>query len=580
MIGHLYRLWPRPGMLIRLSLLATILAVLQGLLLGSLVPILRALLQSEPDFAAATPWLIAVGCGFVVFGTLKVFTYPVAFAASMDLTAQLRHRLMEHVTTLPLGWFTSYGKARLGRTVTHAVGAVAAIAATMGPQAITAVVVPATITGVTFAVDWRLALAFLITMPIAFLAIRRNARVGKAIEIELDAAGTEIAGRAIEFGQAQSVLRATGQGVTGTARMRAALDEHRHVYRKGMRRALIPKLNYTGIVMMGFAAVLLIGVHFLLGGTLSVPDAIVMFVLASRYLEPLSTLSGLMSVLHAMDNNITRVEDVLNTPALPRSATPVRRVESAGIEFRDVSYSYDQDSAPALSAVSFRCAPGTTTALVGPSGSGKTTVTRLIARFFDADTGSICVGGVDVREYDHPALLNEIAIVFQDVYLFDTTIEENLRIARPGATQEELEQAARAARLDEVVERLPMGWQTRVGEGGAQLSGGERQRVSIARAFLKQARIVLIDEAASALDPENEGAISQAIADLARDTERTVIVIAHRPATLATADQVVALDGGRVTEVGPVDVLYRTGGMFTRLYDQYDHARSWHITTG
>nr|BFF04738.1 hypothetical protein GCM10020241_64130 [Streptoalloteichus tenebrarius] len=229
--------------------------------------------------------------------------------------------------------------------------------------------------------------------------------------------------------------------------------------------------------------------------------------------------------------------------------------------------------------MSFVCRPGTTTALVGPSGSGKTTVTRLVARFFDVDSGSVRVGGVDVRDLDHATLLGEIAIVFQDVYLFDTTIEENLRLARPDATREELEAAARAARLDEVIERLPDGWDTQVGEGGAQLSGGERQRVSIARAFLKRARIVLLDEAGSALDPENEGAISEAIANLARDPERTVIVIAHRPATLATADFVVALDGGRVMEFGsPVDLL-RTGGTFARLHNQYEHARSWHIAT-
>ncbi|MBX0321392.1 ATP-binding cassette domain-containing protein, partial [Shouchella clausii] len=205
------------------------------------------------------------------------------------------------------------------------------------------------------------------------------------------------------------------------------------------------------------------------------------------------------------------------------------------------------------------------------------TVTRLIARFFDADAGSVSVGGTDVRDIDHNVLMNDIAIVFQEVYLFDATIEENLRLARPDATEDELAEAARAARLDEVVARLPHGWKTRVGEAGAQLSGGERQRVSIARAFLKKARIVLIDEAASALDPENERAIGEAIAGLARDPERTVIVIAHRPSTLAAADRVVALDRGEVAEVGSPEALRKSGGIYARLYNQYERARSWHI---
>ncbi|MDJ1640039.1 ABC transporter ATP-binding protein [Streptomyces pakalii] len=228
----------------------------------------------------------------------------------------------------------------------------------------------------------------------------------------------------------------------------------------------------------------------------------------------------------------------------------MRRIDEAEVEFADVTFTYPGGDTPALRNVSLRCPAGSTTALVGPSGSGKTTATRLIARFFDIDSGELRIGGVDVRRLDPTTLLDEIPIVFQDVYLFDDTIEDNLRLARPEATWDELREAATAARLDGVIERLPAGWQTRVGEGGAQLSGGERQRVAIARAMLKRARIVLVDEASSALDPENEAAITRAIANLGADPGRTVIVIAHRPATLEVADLVVSLDGGRVVESG------------------------------
>jgi ATP-binding cassette, subfamily B, bacterial IrtB/YbtQ len=397
--------------------------------------------------------------------------------------------------------------------------------------------------------------------------------------VDMEVAGKEVAGRAIEFGQAQPVLRAAGHGSTGTVRMRDALDDHRRQYRRALRRILWPDLSYNGVVMAGYVAVLVLGVQFLLNGTLAVADTVALLVLALRFLEPLGTMIGLASGLGAMDYLVREVEDILHTPALPHRTHPVRRVDHTGIEFSDVTYAYDDGDTPALSSVSFHCPPGTTTALVGPSGSGKTTVTRLIARFGDVGSGTVRVGGVDVRDYDHPALLGEIAIVFQDVYLFDITIEENLRITRPDATDAELAAAARDARLDEVINRLPDGWHTRVGEAGAQLSGGERQRVSIARAFLKQARIVLIDEPTSALDPQNESAISQAISTLAHDPERTVIVIAHRPATLAAADQVVALDAGRLVEIGTPAELLHTDGAFARLYHQYDHARSWQITT-
>lgn len=580
MIRKLHRIWPQPKLLVGLGLLHICLAVLQGAVFACLVPILRALLRPEPDFAAATPWMIAGGVGFVVYLTLSVISTPLGFRACTELAAQLRQRLMRHAATLPLGWFTTENKALFVRTITSVSAGIAQLALSAGVPAITGTFVPLTITAMTFVVDWRLGLLFLALLPVAVLALKRSYRIAGAAAADLEDANVEVTHRAIEFGQAQPVLRAAGRGGTGSARMSDALDGHRRRYRRGLNRYLIPDLSYTGMIMIGFAVVLVFAGQFLLAGTLSVPDTIALLILAARFLEPLGAMGDNIATLSAMEHGITCIEQVMGTPALRRSPKPVQRVDSADIEFRDVTFSYDQQSgdAPALSGVTLRCSPGTTTALVGPSGSGKTTVTRLIARFFDVDSGQVLVGGVDVSDYDHPALMSEIAIVFQDVYLFDTTIEENLRLALPEATHDELVAAARAARLDDVIERLPNGWQTQVGEGGAQLSGGERQRVSIARAFLKRSRIVLIDEAASALDPENEKAIAEAIANLTRQPDRTVIVIAHRPATLATADQVVSLDAGRVTEIGIPAELFSTGGTFTRLYNQYEQAQSWRIS--
>ncbi len=578
MIRRLHALLPDPGLLLRLGALQAVLAVLQGLLLGLLVPVLHALLRPEPDFGAATPWLLLGCAGVLAHGVLTVIATPVGFAASMELGARLRHRIVRHVATLPLGWFTADHRARLARAVTSDAGAIGQLAVTIGAPAITATLVPATVLVVTLAVDWRTALLFLAVVPFAWLTLRRAGRVASAADIELERAAAGIAGRAVEFGQAQPVLRAAGQGSTGTVRMRAALEEHREVYRRGLRRSLLPDLSYTAVVMGGFVAVLLVGAHRVTSGSLAVAEAVALLVLAVRFLEPLGTLIELIGALRAMDNAVGRVRSVLDTPALPAPRAPVTTIARADVEFSGVTFSYGARGAePALRDVSFRCPPGSTTALVGPSGSGKTTVTRLIARFFDADAGTVRVGGLDVRDYDHDALLQDIAIVFQDVYLFDDTIEENVRIAHPDATREQFLAAARAARLDEVADRLPEGWLTRVGEGGARLSGGERQRVSIARAFLKRSRIVLIDEAASALDPENERAVGDAIAALAGDPERTVVVIAHAPATLAAADRVVALDGGRVVETGDPAGLRRAGGYFARLYEQYREARDWHL---
>jgi ATP-binding cassette subfamily B protein len=228
-----------------------------------------------------------------------------------------------------------------------------------------------------------------------------------------------------------------------------------------------------------------------------------------------------------------------------------------------------------LRGVSLTVPARTMTALVGPSGSGKTTVTRVIARFFDVGAGAVRIGGADVRDLGTERVMSLVSPVFQDVYLFDVTIAENIRIGRPDAGDDEVRRAARLARVDEIVERLPDGWDTRVGEGGAMLSGGERQRVSIARAILKDAPIVLLDEATAALDPENEAAVQDALAALTAD--RTLLVIAHRLPTIAAADQIAFLDGGRITERGTHAELLARGGRYADFWRQRSRAQGWRL---
>lgn len=579
MIRQLYRLWPSPAPLIRFAGAQAALAVGQGLLLGCLIPILTAVLRPDPDLGAASGWLWAAAAGVGVYWVLTVVVTPLGFGAAGELGARLRYRLMRHLTTLPLGWFTAANKGAFVRTVTNEATAISRICVVVGGPVITCTLTPATIAMVTVTVDRPLGALMLVILPIALLVLRRNRRITAEVVADMEIDARELASRALEFGRAQPVLRAAGRADARTGHLREALDGHRRRYAHGLNRLLGPDLCYAGVVLTGFLAVLVVGAQRVLTGALPVPTGLALLVLAVRFLEPLGALAGHVGGLGALDTRLASVRRVLDTPALPtRHTHPVRRVPDATIEFDDVTYTYGAPGTPrALAGVTMLCPAGTTTAVVGPSGAGKTTLTRLIARFFDPDTGAVRIGGVDVRDYDHPSLLADIAIVFQDVYLFDTTIAENLRLARPDAGPADLAAVARAARLDDVIDRLPHGWDTVVGEGGATLSGGERQRVSIARALLKQARIVLIDEAASALDPENEHAVAAAIADLAADPERTVLVIAHRPATIAAADRVVALDAGRIVEIGAPADLRTTGGVFARLYEQYEQAGSWHL---
>jgi ATP-binding cassette subfamily B protein len=275
-------------------------------------------------------------------------------------------------------------------------------------------------------------------------------------------------------------------------------------------------------------------------------------------------------------NTLTRIEDLLSTAPLPEPAHP-KTPQGTAITFSGVHFAYPDSTTPVLADFDLNVPAGSTTALVGQSGAGKTTVTKLVARFFDVERGSVSIGGVDVRDIGAAQLEQLISVVFQDVYLFDGTIEENVRIGAPDADAEQIAQAVRRARVDEIAARLPEGLKTRVGEGGKLLSGGERQRVAIARALVKDAPIVLLDEATSALDTENEAAVHEALAELGRG--RTLLVIAHRLGTIAAADQIAVLDQGRVVEYGTHAALLAADGRYARMWRERERARGWRLTS-
>ncbi|MEM9013326.1 MAG: ABC transporter ATP-binding protein [Pseudomonadota bacterium] len=545
-------------------------SVLLGIGFALLVPFLRALMEDR--LGDATTWLLVMTGLLAGYAVLRYATQLAGYRAAIALGRTLFARLGTHIARLPLGWFGVERVGQIGHLTSQGVIDVIGVPAHLLRPLISALVTPATVILLMFLFDWRLALAALITTPLIALAYRWTGRLTARSDHGVHAAGTEAAGRLVEFAQAQPILRAFGESQRGLGTLDAALRASHAAARAQMLAVASGLVGMVAVVQLTFTVLLLFGANLALGGEIDAAEFVALLVLAVRYVEPLLGAAELGGALRIARNSVERMDALLATPPLPEPATP-RPPEGAEIRFDGVHFAYD--TRPVLEDLSFTAPERAMTAIVGPSGSGKTTVLRLIARFWDAGQGAVRIGGVDVRDIGTEALMARISVVFQDVYLFDGTIAENIRLGRPEATEAEVAEAARLARVEEIAARLPGGLEAAVGEGGAILSGGERQRVSIARAILKNAPIVLLDEATSALDPVNELGVQAALRALTRD--KTLVVVAHRLQTVRAADRIVVLDAGCVVEEGRHDDLLALGGRYAAFWNERHRAAGWHL---
>lgn len=549
--------------------------VLQGVAMALLVPFLEALLAG--DISTVLGWLGALVIA-VAAACLAYYVQAMrGFGVALVVLTTMHERLGDHVVTLPLGWFSSEQIGRLSRVATGSTLSVAGLFAHLLAPLVVSVTTPLTVALAMLVFDWRLAVPTLLCTPLLYLVFRAAARwVGRGDELD-DAAAVEAGSRVVEFARTQRVLRAFGRGVDGYPPLEDAITDQQRAGRRSVWYATAGMVAGGFGVQVVFSALILTGTLLVLGGSLATVEMIAIVALAARFTGPLAEVGEYAGVLRMARNDLGRLVAVLAEQPPPEPERPAPRPEAGAVELDRVTFGY-RTAEPVLRDVTLAIPPRSMTALVGASGSGKTTITRLIARFWDVDSGTVRVGGADVREQATEDLMAQLSLVFQDVYLFDDTLEANVRLGREDATAEELREVARLAGVAEIVQRLPDGWATRVGEGGTLLSGGERQRVSIARALLKDTPIVLLDEATAALDPDNERFLRAALRRLAERS--TVLVIAHRLPTVVAADRIVVLEQGRIVEQGTHPELLAAGGRYARFWQSRQRARGWRLTTG
>ena len=555
-------------------------AVLQGLTLALMIPFLRAL-YSRSQFLTA--WLIAVVVMAVSAALVETIAMHRSYRVSVfEVCDTMIDRVADHVLTLPLGWFSAEREAAVVNATSKEVNTLSHLASMVIPNLCNAFIVPLVMLGATAVVEWPLALIMAAAIvPLVLTWRLMGAATTRANEME-DRTSSAAAGRLVEFARLQPVLRATGATKTGWAPVRAALEADSASTLDGLRVKGRPGQYFNLIVNIAFALVMAVGLARVSGHRLDVVGYLAIMAVTARTLLPLTKAAMYGSEADNAKVALRAVGDILDARPLS-DPEPGQEIEPRGttIALNDVSFSYDAGR-PVLAGVSLSARQGRVTALVGPSGAGKSTILRLAARFWDVDDGTVTIGGAPVRSMRASTIMGMTSMVFQDVYLFDTTIRENLRIARPEATDAELADAARRARLDRVIEALPHGWDTQVGPGGLSLSGGERQRVAIARAFVKDAPILLLDEITSALDGENESAITEVVRELSEG--RTVIVVAHRLSTVRQADEVVFLEptqaGARVAQRGTPQELAAVPGPFREFIEASTTSSRWHIRQG
>ena len=582
-----------------LTYLSWVLSVMSALL--ALVPfwyiwrIIHDILEVSPDFVEAGN-VTGYGWSAVLFAVISIVVYIAALMCShmsaFRVAANIRKELMRHITALPLGVTEKYGSGKLRRIVNSSSAATETYLAHRLPDKAGAIATPIGLLFLLLAFDWRLGLLSLAPVVLGFLIMMKM--TGKDMEKRMEQyqnALADMSNEAVEYVRGVPVVKTFGQTIFSFKRFKDAIDSYETwviAYTKGLR---LPMMFYTTAINGVFAFLIAGGILFTRGG---VTNELLLNLIFYIVITPVigTTLTKIMFMSEdamIVGDAINRIDEVLNEK--PLSESSVNNIpKNNGITLEHVSYAYDKrsDSANpiskknALNDVSLSIKPGQTVALVGASGGGKTTLANIVTRFFDPQKGRVLIGNTDIRDIPKETLMNKVSFVFQNSRLIKASILENVRMAKPNATREEIAHALEAAQCLDIIEKLPNGIDTVVGTKGVYLSGGEQQRIAIARAILKNAPILILDEATAFADPDNEVRVQQALSALSKgesadSPRKTVIMIAHRLSSITDADCIYVLQDGEIVESGTHSGLIEQNGIFTKMWKNYSEAAEWKI---